>query len=144
VSYKDNKDGLSIDSVINFKPLEFPFDKSGFRHELIKRDGLICLVRRSRIDHPDTPPHCEVVKLRQKPAWVCPATGVQIPPKEVYPDAERWGDIGFTYNTMDSALSKFDSLCLPIAPRLGLESWRYITISRNEKAAVAADLEVAA
>jgi len=53
-------DGLSqVES--GYKALEFPFYKKGFNHELIERQGLACLVRRTSVAHGHS--HYEVVKL---------------------------------------------------------------------------------
>jgi hypothetical protein len=101
---------------MNFKPLNFQFRKSGFLLELIKRDGLVCLVKRSRIGFPYIPPHYEVVKLRQNPAWTTP-TGIHMPPSETYPSSQTWGTYGFTYKSLDkpehgswTALSRYNTL----------------------------------
>jgi hypothetical protein len=95
--------------AVTFRPLEFPFTKRGFLHELVKREGLVCLVRRSRIGHPDIPPHYEVVKLRQMPGRVWP-TGQVSPPSEVYPESESWGVYGFTYRTLNKPERKWTAL----------------------------------
>jgi hypothetical protein len=83
------------ENLAEFKPLTFPFTKSGFTHELIKRDGLVCLVRRTRVGYPDTPAHYEVVRLRQAPERLSPR-GEVLPAAEAYPRSEAWGSYGFT------------------------------------------------
>jgi hypothetical protein len=98
-----------------FKRLEFPFVKNGFTHELIKRDGLVCLVKRTRVGYPELVPHYEVVKLRHADSFT-DRLGNFIPACEVYPKTEDWGKYGFTYRTLDaiewdhSALSRYDSM----------------------------------
>jgi hypothetical protein len=123
-----------------FKKLEFPFEKLGFRHELIKRDGLVCLVRRTRIGYPNIPAHFEVVNLCQYPERILP-DGKVLPASEAYPSSELWGECAFTYLTMDDALARFDSLRIRPAPERRLVRARYHTIARN---GTASECEVAA
>jgi hypothetical protein len=40
--------------------LQFPFTRNDFHHELLMREGLVCLVKRSKPSHS----HFEIVKLR--------------------------------------------------------------------------------
>jgi hypothetical protein len=100
---KEREDHMA---ATEFKPLQFPFIKSGFTHELIARDGLVCLVRRSRVGFSDMPAHFEVVRLRQYDAWTAP-TGEIVPPTESYPASENWGLHGFTYRDESSAREKY-------------------------------------
>jgi hypothetical protein len=77
------------------KTLEFPFYRSGFTHELVERNGMVCLVRRSTQTHS----HYEVVNLRVEPdkEWF----GNFYPEHERYPSDEQWGTHGFTYLATD-------------------------------------------
>jgi hypothetical protein len=103
------------DNKQEFKRLEFPFARNGFTHELIKRDGRVCLVKRTRVGFPEVPPHYEVVKLRHVSERKSPR-GEVLPASEAYPQTASWGKYGFTYRTFDvierdhSALSRYDSL----------------------------------
>jgi len=82
------------------KELEFPLVRSGFKHELLERHGLICLVRRSRPGHW----HYEVVKLLIEPGKE--RFGKFIPEHERYPGDEEWGTYGFTYLPTDIELAR--------------------------------------
>jgi hypothetical protein len=73
--------------------LEFPFTRDGFTHELVERDGRVCLVRRSKPDHW----HYEVVLLAIEHDKTI--RGVFYPEHERYPSSEAWGTHGFTYRS---------------------------------------------
>jgi hypothetical protein len=102
---------------MEFLALQFPFTKRGFRHELVARQGLICLVRRTRI-YPDGdtgPSHFEVVKLRQNAERIAP-NGTLLPAAEACPSSESWGRNGWTYNTEARALYKYRLLVRRLDP----------------------------
>jgi hypothetical protein len=84
-------DKREVYRLSELKALEFPFIRSGFKHELLKRDGLICLVERSKPEHW----HYEVIKLRIEPDK--DRFGIFYPAHERYPSNEEWGTYGFTY-----------------------------------------------
>ena len=88
------------------KPLQFPFTRDGFNHELLKRECLVCLVKRSKPAHW----HFEVVKLKIKPSQEF--NGVLYPLREAYPSNEEWGTHGFTYHAsqLDQAKEQYLSL----------------------------------
>jgi hypothetical protein len=73
--------------------LAFPFTRDGFTHELLQRDGRVCLVRRSKPAHW----HYEVVLLQIEPDKTI--RGVFHPEHERYPSSEAWGTHGFTYRS---------------------------------------------
>lgn len=69
------------------KILAFPFEARGFHYELIERQGLVCLVKQTRIGHGHW---CyELVKPRVYPDKF--AFGKLIPAHEAYPGDEDWG-----------------------------------------------------
>lgn len=88
------------------KTLAFPFRRNGFRHELLRREGLCCLVKRSKPDHW----HYEIVKLQIMPP--SEFRGEQFPEREKYPSSEQWGIYGFTYLSTDTegALKQYLSI----------------------------------
>jgi hypothetical protein len=77
--------------VSRIAPLQFPFVRDGFKHDLIDRVGLVCLCKRSKPEHW----HYEVVKLRVRPAEE--RFGKYYPNRESYPSSEEWGTHGFSY-----------------------------------------------
>lgn len=91
------------------KPLEFPFNKNRFTHELIERDGLVCLVKRTSIDYGHF--HLEVVELQEEPESI--RFGTLVPAHERYPGNEEWGDKGFTFFTGQTEVARKRAvLCL--------------------------------
>jgi hypothetical protein len=68
--------------------LVFPFHVGGFDHELLARDGDVCLVQRG-------PEHFEVVILQHRPAEVL--LGRAYPAREAYPGTSQWGEAGWSY-----------------------------------------------
>ena len=87
------------------KPLAFPFERAGFRYDLIERQGLVCLVKQTRIGKSYW---CyEVVKLRTEPDKI--RFGNPVPAHERYPSDEEWGTYGFTYRPqqLEKARKKF-------------------------------------
>lgn len=75
------------------KSLAFPFERAGFRYDLIERQGLVCLVKQTRLGKSYWA--YEVVKLRTYPDKAL--FGKLVPAHEAYPPDEDWGTYGFTY-----------------------------------------------
>lgn len=88
------------------KPLEFPFLKNGFTHELLERRGRVCLVRRHK--EGGRSPNLEVVVLRVRKASTFRVGGREIhsPEHESYPSNEDWGTYGWTFRAGDLAKAK--------------------------------------
>jgi len=94
-----------------FEPLAFPFERDGFRHEFVEREGGVCLVRRLNLRITPTPSvHWEVVILQRRRAEVVPR-GVAYPAREVYPGTEEWGEHGWTFLDVAAARAKMAELC---------------------------------
>lgn len=76
--------------------LAFPFARDGFRHELVRRDGDVCLVARTnlRVDPPSV--HWEVIVVQHRPAETTPS-GRAYPARESYPGPAAWGEQGWTF-----------------------------------------------
>ena len=93
----------------------FPFQKNGWMHELVAREGLVCLVRRHK---EGALPHFEVIRLRQRSAHVFMRVGqeISVPAMEVYPGDEDWGTYGFSFSHashrdwLEAAQTKFRAL----------------------------------
>jgi hypothetical protein len=86
--------------------LQFPFTRNEFHHELLRREGMVCLVKRSKPSHS----HFEIVKLRVAPERAI--FGKTYPERELYPADEDWGQNGFTlpFNQPDLANRAFELL----------------------------------
>lgn len=97
------------------KRLEFPFEDTTFRFELIERRGPVCLVNKIHKAHGYY--GYEVVKLQHSPDKVI--FGRFIAEHEKYPWSELWGTHGFTYlaSELTKAKGRFSELaaaCLPL------------------------------
>ena len=84
------------------KILEFPFNARGFRYELVERQGLVCLVKQTRIGYEFWA--YEVVRLIPYPDQV--RLGTLVPAHECYPSDEHWGTYGFTYRPEELAKAR--------------------------------------
>lgn len=85
--------------------LTFPFERDGYRHELISKDGPICLVRRSK----DAQVHFEVVRLQWSKGRYWPS-GRVTPDGWHYPSGQQWGIHGWTYSDLAGARRKYEEL----------------------------------
>lgn len=92
------------------KTLEFPFIKNGFNHELLKREGLVCLVKRSKPAHW----HFEIIKLKVAPQGII--MGKEYPEREIYPNDEDFGTLGFSIpsNRSEEANAAFRGLAVTL------------------------------
>jgi hypothetical protein len=91
-------------------PLVFPFTRSGYRHVLLGRIGLWCVVERTWIeDGRSHLPHYEVVRLRRKAAktW---ADDQVTAAHEAYPAPSDWGTAGWTEPTLVHARQRWERL----------------------------------
>ena len=92
------------------RPLGFPFTKNGFTHELLGREGLLCIVTRSKRG---SQIHFEVVRLRERKGCTFKRGDkvLTVPNVETYPRSEDWGTYGFTYRSLEEAKAKFTISC---------------------------------
>jgi hypothetical protein len=89
------------------KTLEFPFVADRYRHELVERQGLACLVKRTNALTYNV--HFEVVVLEEWPEHTFPS-GETRPDREVYPKATSWGHTAWTYTSEEEARERLASL----------------------------------
>jgi hypothetical protein len=78
--------------------MRFEVSANGFKHQIVKREGSICLVKRWK---QNIPFHWEVVRLRYFEETVMP-DGTIVPAGERYPKTREWGIDGFTYLANDA------------------------------------------
>ena len=78
------------------EPLRFPFDREGFRHTLVRREGDVCLVERRNLRVRPPSVHWEVVVLEHRPAETM-RSGRAYPAREAYPSTGSWGERGWTF-----------------------------------------------
>jgi hypothetical protein len=82
-----------IPAVTCHHAVQFPFVRDGFTHELLEREGVVCLVKRSKAARW----HYEVVVLQLEPDKTI--RDRFYPAHERYPSSEQWGTYGFTYRS---------------------------------------------
>jgi hypothetical protein len=94
-------------------PLAFPFDRAGYRHDLVQRSGRVCLVQRTST-RPDSRGHVhwEVVILCQYKERPSPR-GTILPAVESYPPTTAWGTHGWTYASLAEASERYRHLLSP-------------------------------
>lgn len=94
---------------MTYRPIEFPFTKNGWTHELVARQGLACIVRRHKKGRQI---HFEVIYLKERPASTFKRGGkeISVPPAETYPLDEDWGTYGFTYRSLEDARGRMAQL----------------------------------
>lgn len=88
------------------KTLPNSWKRNGFKHTVLRRDGMVALVERQH--SAVSLPHWEVVKIRVSPEKLVGERAYT--EAEVYPSSERWGTDGWTYTTLEDAMAKFDEL----------------------------------
>jgi hypothetical protein len=73
---------------------------SGYDLTLVERGAFWAIYRKSKDGYHN--PHFEVVVIEVRPAETMP-TGSELPEREVYPNSEAWGQLGWTCNTLKRA-----------------------------------------
>jgi hypothetical protein len=93
------------------EPLHFPFDRDDWRHVLVRREGDVCLVKRShlRVEPPSV--HWEVIVVQHRPAETT-RSGRSYPARESYPAAGTWGEHGWTFTERVQADAKMAAVTL--------------------------------
>lgn len=100
------------ENSITYKPLEPFFNKWGFDHDLIRREGDIAIYHKAAVKgaiHPvPFDAGFEVVVITRHDGYEM--AGVKFEPAEQYPGNEAWGTRGWTYRTFSDARKRFNSL----------------------------------
>jgi hypothetical protein len=94
------------------QPLVFPFERTGFRHVLLRRDGDVCLVERTNLRVKPPSVHWEVIVIQHKRERTLP-NGEVVGASEGYPQDELWGEAGWTYTNRSQADARMADLCRP-------------------------------
>jgi hypothetical protein len=89
------------------KMLEKNFKRSGFNHELIKREGDVAIYKRGLLAGNDS--HYEVIKITSHNGYSM--GGQYIEPAETYPGASLWGLQGWTHQTLELAEENYEKVC---------------------------------
>lgn len=73
------------------KPLPTQFRKDGFDHEVIRREGMVALIKKTKTGYSSF----EVIRIQSHDGYEM--MGVVVPPAEHMPRSEDWGTHGFTF-----------------------------------------------
>ena len=91
---------------IEYKVIPSEFKKKGFNYKQVRRDGMKAIFEQTR---PGTElKNYEVVKLGRHNGYVM--GGVSIEPAETYPGSSLWGITGWTCQSIDQALTRYNQL----------------------------------
>ncbi len=91
------------------KLLPEKFTKKGFVHQQVWREGNIAIYRRGKeggIPHYE----CIVIRVQKERATQTPSGAIMLPHQELYPAAEKWGQLGWTYHTYEEARARAEKL----------------------------------
>ena len=95
-----------LNFLMTHKPLRTEFKSRGFNFKQLARDGDFAVFSKTK----DSWSHeaYEVIKVGRHNGYVL--GGVTIEPAETYPSSEQFGVAGFSYQTKEKALKKFEEL----------------------------------
>lgn len=91
---------------IEYKVIPTEFKKKGFHYKQIKREGGRAIFAQTRPG--SSMCNYEVVKIGRHNGYVM--GGVHIAAAETYPGSSVWGLSGWTYQTLDAAECKYQTL----------------------------------
>jgi len=113
------------------EPLRFPFERDEYRHVLLARAGLWCVVERTWIgDGRPHLPHYEVIQLRRVGARRWP-DGRTTAPHEAYPPPSGWGREGWSEPTLRHARDRWERIRVKLHD--ALPEWRDLGIPDDEE-----------
>jgi len=91
---------------IEYKVIPTEFKKKGFTYKQVKREGMRAIFEQTR---PGTSlKNYEVVKLGRHNGYSM--GGSFIEPSETYPGSSLWGIMGWTCQSLDNALVRYNAL----------------------------------
>jgi hypothetical protein len=90
------------------KPLPKEFRRDGFNYRQIYREGDFAIYRQTWKGN-DHSAAFEVVRIKQRQGFEI--GGRFIPPAEVYPRSEQWGELGWTFCNKEAAFAKLREIC---------------------------------
>ena len=91
---------------IEYKVIPTEFNKKGFHYKQVRRDGMKAIFEQTR--NGTELKNYEVVRLGRHNGYVM--GGVKIEPAETYPGSSLWGITGWTCQSIDSALNRYNQL----------------------------------
>jgi hypothetical protein len=92
-----------------YKPLPKEFLRDGFLYRQIAREGNGAIYEQKWSGCFEPSVCYEVIRVRRREAFEI--GGRFVPPAEVYPRSEQWGELGWTFCDKDAAFAKFREIC---------------------------------
>jgi hypothetical protein len=90
------------------KKIEKTIVKKGFKYTQIKRDGSKAIFLQERDDKDSVLKKYEVIVIKTHDGYEI--GGNKIPPSEIYPSSTQWGTLGWTFDSLHDAETKYKSL----------------------------------
>jgi hypothetical protein len=91
---------------IEYKVIPTSFKMKGFNYNQLRREGMKAIYQQTRED--STLSNYEVVKLGRHNGYNM--GGSYIEPSETYPGSSLWGIMGWTCQSIDDALQRYNSI----------------------------------
>lgn len=91
---------------IEYKVIPTSFKKKGFNYNQVRRDGMKAIFEQTK-DGSEMKNY-EVVKLGRHNGYVM--GGVSIEPAETYPGSSLWGITGWTCQSLDRAIERYNQI----------------------------------
>jgi len=88
------------------KILEKSFERKKFQYDQIYRKGNLAIYKQKNIEYGSLTYEAIVIKSHNGYEIM----GNKIPPSEVYPCDSQWGDLAWTYQTLEEAQNKIKQL----------------------------------
>jgi hypothetical protein len=90
------------------KKLPLKITKKGFVYTQLKREKDVAIYKQKSLDEQVSQSWYEVIKIKSHNGITL--GGNYIPPSEVYPSSTQWGVLGFTFNELKDAETKFKKI----------------------------------
>jgi hypothetical protein len=90
------------------KKIETKFTKKGFKYTQVVRKGDKAIFTQERTEKGSIIKNYEVVVIKKHNGYEI--GGNIIPPSEVYPSSTQWGTLGWTFQNLEDARKKYDTL----------------------------------
>jgi hypothetical protein len=90
------------------KKIETVFTKKGFKYTQVVRKGDKAIFTQERAEKGSVMKNYEVVLIKKHNGYEI--GGSVIPPSEVYPSSTQWGALGWTFQSIEDARKKYDTL----------------------------------
>lgn len=95
-------------------PIPLTFTESNWNHEQVCRTENYAIYKRWKDSSPQ--PHYETIEIGKSPDKIM--FGKTVPAHEYYPGAPQFGDMGWTFPTLEKAQARYDELTKPVVKKV--------------------------